>query len=266
MASLANSSKRAPKYYRIGTPGCPPPGSDAGDATAFLLKERLRRISRMRADVRRAFASAQRQHLSALPTAEERARAALHVGAQLYWLTERLAWAEQEHRRLHTMGRWVRRTFGCRLDFDQGQYKTCCPVKISDKRIGLSPGFIAKRCCSICDDDLSECPHVRDRLYWVTGGAHNGKACAVCRESDCSHRSGRLYRAAVYGIIKKIDELLEVSFVNVPANPFARLTELPIDSESLQRNLGPDFRHGMPVNCDHCLEGYHGLPARPDLD
>jgi hypothetical protein len=174
--------------------------------------------------------------------------------------------AEAEHRRLHKMGSWVRRTFSCEVPYENGKYTQRCPVKIASKRLGLSPGFTATRWCSICDEDLSECPHMRDRLYWVRGGRREGRSCPVCLEDDgnCSHSPDRLYRAPVVSIIREVDELREVSIVASPAQPFARLTEVPISIQELKRNLGPRFLVGMAVSCDSCRGPYPGLP--PDLD
>jgi len=51
--------------------------------------------------------------------------------------------------------------------------------------------FVARCMCSICGEDLSECPHMRGRAYWVRGGARDGLECPACHQETCDHR---LYR------------------------------------------------------------------------
>jgi len=60
-------------------------------------------------------------------------------------------------------------------------------------------------------------------------------------------------------IIKNIEVLREVSFVRRPAQPEARLVELPISTEALRTALGPGFKVGMPVSCDKCLGECEGI-------
>lgn len=194
--------------------------------------------------------------------AENDARQALSVAAETYWYAERSPQAEFHHRFLHEIGRWTRTNFECVLDFDGSQYSTSCPVKLADKRLGFSPGYVAKKFCSICDGDLSECPHRPGRMYWVTGGPTSFGVCRVCGEQECDHGPDRLYRAPVVSVVKHIDALEEVSLVDIPAQPLARLTSIPIGTADLAAALGPNFSVGMPVSCDHCLAQYHGLPER----
>jgi hypothetical protein len=266
-SQMATKNKKRPKYtasYRIGDPDCPPEFSDAGRAEAFMRSERIKRISRYRIAARRAFDNAQRTYRHARTQAEKYAREALDLGAKAYWLAEYTEFAEREHRRLYKMGSWVRRTFGCELNYVDGKYTQRCPVAIASKRLGFSPGFTAIRWCSICDHDLSECPHMRDRMYWVRGGPRGSLRCSVCVNDDdsCNHSPNRLYRVPVVSIIKEVDELREVSIVTNPAQPFARLIEIPISMKELGKQLGPEFISGIPVSCDSCLRAYPGLPPQ----
>lgn len=247
-------------WYKCSDSECPEVGSDAGDATAFLAEQKNRHVRASRAAARRMLADAQRRQGHARNLAEGLARRALRQAAEAYWLAEGTELALAAHRELHRMGRWVRQTFGCELDFRDGTYSTSCPVKLADMRLGFSPGFSAQRHCSICGDDLAECPHLRHRLYWVKGGPGATGLCAVCLRDSCTHSVNRLYRVAVVSVISEIDELREVSMVDVPANPLARPISLPIDATRLAERFGAAFRAGMPVNCDHCLGPYEGPP------
>jgi hypothetical protein len=125
-------------------------------------------------------------------------------------------------------------------------------------------GFIANRICSICDEDLSECPHMRGRSYWVRGPQPE-EHCRICLKGKCRHRPDRLYRASVVSTIKEVEQIREISIVRRPAIPEARLTALPIPTPDLAAALGPDFKIGMPVSCDRCLAACPGIED-PFLD
>jgi hypothetical protein len=154
---------------------------------------------------------------------------------------------------MHTIGRWTRQHFGCSVHFDGKEYKLRCPIAIAHKRLGFSIAFTAKRICSVCGQDLSECPPMPDRTYWVRGGPGTSGRCPVCIAEECRHRHDRLYRASVVSIVNEVRRIRDVSMVRQPAVPEARLTEVPISTEGLVEHLGSAFTPGMPVSCDRCL-------------
>jgi hypothetical protein len=196
--------------------------------------------------------------------AEGRAREALRAAAETYWFAEETELAAAEHEYLHEIGRWTRENIGCQLNCEGSNYSTSCPVLLADKRFGLSVGIVARVVCSICGENLSECSHRRSRLYWVKGGPTAFGPCRVCGKAKCEHKSEELYKALVVGIMK--DSVLEeASFVDVPADPLARQTKLDISHDRLRELLGAAFTPGVPVNCDHCLDPYHGLPQSLDI-
>ena len=98
--------------------------------------------------------------------------------------------------------------------------------------MGFSIGFIARKVeCSICGQDPALCDHVTGRVY-------NGQYCArVITDAD----------------------LFDVSFVDRPANPDARVLAISIKIKELREMLGPEFHPGMPVSCDRCLTPCTGL-------
>jgi hypothetical protein len=116
----------------------------------------------------------------------------------------------------------------------------------------MSIGFTANRVCSLCGNDLSECPHMPGRAYWARGGAGATGKCRVCREASCRHRPDRLYRAQVVSIVES-GELREISFVPRPANPEARLTRIPVSTTDLAEAIGSSFIRGITVSCNKCL-------------
>lgn len=261
-----SSGPRLRGRYALEDEHCPLVGSDAGDAADLRAERQRRSIQRERRAARTEFENAKRDRASRRATAEAHARAALQLGAQAYWLAEGTDVADREFRQLHKMGRWTREAFGCHLFWNGTSYEQRCPVAIARLRMGLSPGIIARKFCSICDHDLSECPHVRRRAYWVRGVKHANGRCAVCAGTDCNHRPDWVYRAEVFGVIKEVDELREVSFVHVPAQPFARVAARPVDTRDLAQSLGLSFYAGVPVNCNLCLSPYEGLPKPLNLE
>lgn len=198
-----------------------------------------------------------------LPTdrgaAEEQARQALDQVVRAFWWAEDTPHEDAIHELMHKLGRWVRETFGCNVTYDQGRYEQRCPIAIGHKRFGFSVGFIARRMCSLCGDDLSECPHMPGTAYLVPGGVGPAGHCPVCLKEECSeHDADKTYRVGVVAQIFEA-ELEEVSIVRRPAQPEARLTALPMPIEDLRKHLGPDFEPGMRVICNQCLIGCPGF-------
>jgi hypothetical protein len=182
-----------------------------------------------------------------------------------------LDWAEdteleaEVHQRMDDAGRWVCSTFGCHLDWDGTAYYETCPVAIAHNRLGLSIGGAARRICSLCGDDLSECEHQRGTAYMVPGGHVDLGWCRVCLSKEaCDHDPNELFRVSVVSIITEMD-IEEVSIVNKPAQPEARFTRVSIPLADLKEALGPEFEPGIPVNCDKCLLDCAGLRKHPDM-
>ena len=249
-----------PDWYGTSDPACPPEDGDAGDSAEWTRERHRRRIQAQRRRAKLELEQARRRLPSDPVKSEAHARQALQLGAQSYWLAELTDLAEREHRTLHQMGRWTRQTYGCALTLEDGNYSDRCPVSIADVRIGFSPGFVVRKKCSICDADLADCPHRRGRLYWVRGTKHADGHCRVCYRNDCTHRDDRVYRTTLIAIVHHIEKVHEVSLVDVPANPFARMTERPVSNADLAKTLGSRFVPGVEVSCDRCLSPYPGLP------
>lgn len=259
---MAKRKKRAvrptPKPDRdgipIGDPEAPVEGSDAGDASDLRAARTRRTITEYRSSANRHLQSAKRLVGQAPAAAEHEARAAIADATRAFWWAEGTELEETQHTLMHSIGHWTREHFECQLEFDGSTYRRTCPIDIAHIRAGLSVGFVARRICSICDADLSECPHLRDRSYWVRGGSHDGHPCPVCLGEHCRHRFDRLYRASVVAVVKEM-EGREVSWVRQPANPEARPHAIPATFAQLSQALGPRFEKGMPVSCDKCQPG-----------
>jgi hypothetical protein len=252
--------------FQIGAPGAPEEGSDAGDATGLEDKRIRSVVNRKRADANRHLANAKHLVGHNRPRAESEARRAIDSVVRAFWWAEGSDLEDSQHELMHKIGRWTRRTFGCRLHFDGESYTEKCPIAIAHKRFGFSPGYTARHVCSICGDDLSECPHLRSRLYWVRGGLNDSGVCPICMQENCKrHRADRLYQARPVSIVTDL-EGLEVSLVGRPANPEARLLSIPVSMERLAEEFGPAFTAGMPVRCDRCLGDCWGFAQIPNED
>lgn len=181
-------------------------------------------------------------------------------------LARALDWAEDSpeegaaHTALDDAGRWVHEAFGCSLAFENGSYFQRCPVPLAHNRLGMSIGGVAKRrTCSLCGEDVSECPHDRGTAYLVAGGPEDLGWCRVCLSKDsCPHAADQQYRAPVVSIISEMT-LVEVSLVSKPAHPEARIESMSINIQDLQAALGPEFEVGIDVACDRCASSCAGL-------
>ena len=71
-----------------------------------------------------------------------------------------------EHRtHLHTLGERIHDRFGCELEYRDRFYLISCPVLLSHSRGGLSVGGTGRTICSVCGEEILNCPHVRGRAY-----------------------------------------------------------------------------------------------------
>ena len=149
------------------------------------------------------------------------------------WRTPRTS--KKRTRELDQAGRFIRQNFGCRLAFQGGTYRQDCPVALAHNRIGMSIGAIVnKASCSICRRDPHDCSHITGRIY-------DGNRCV------------RIIEEA---------ELLEVSLVDRPSMPDARIMSITILDSELKEQLGPNFQPGVPLSCNRCLSDCEGVEDR----
>lgn len=170
---------------------------------------------------------------------ERRARLALRtLRSALDWL-EDTEHFEDAHEALDRAGRRVRLTFGCRVTFDSERgYAQTCPVALAHNRIGMSPTIVIEESeCSICGNDPEDCDH-------ITGQMYDGVNCIR-----------RITKARI----------LEISLVNRPNQPDARIEYCSISSHDLREEFGPSFQYGMDVSCDKCLSPCEGVTEVSNL-
>jgi hypothetical protein len=120
--------------------------------------------------------------------AEREARCALQLYARSLDWAEGTPSEDDAHHAMDAAGKWVRTTFGCRLNREGTTYTETCPVSLAHNRIGFSIGGSATRICSLCGEDLSECEHLPGTAYIVPYG---GSALSRCSHVDDPRRRGR---------------------------------------------------------------------------
>ena len=245
------------KGIRADSRDAPEEGSDAGPSADLAEDYRESCIRSYQRKANQSFEDAKRLAQRDKSAAEQKISEALSAAAKSFWWAEDSPREERQHELLHKLGRWKRKQLGCQIAYDERTYSQQCPVAIAHKKMGLSVGFTGIRICSICRHDLSsdECPHLRDRSYWVRGGSDEKGPCRVCERTECGHRSDTLYRASVVAVVTENSNanLREVSLVRKPAQPEARLTSIPIDMRELADHFGSNFLPGVPLSCDQCL-------------
>lgn len=229
------------------------PDQDLRDAyEASVIDDALRRGEEL---LQHAMTSAVGDAISA----EKEARTALaEFASALNWSDDgpRAAYV---HKRVDAAGRWVRETFGCSVHQEGEKYFWACPVRLGHHRVGFSIGGRARRACSLCGRDLSECPHMRGTAYLVPGGRGDLEWCRVCLSREgCDHDPDTTYRVSVVSIVTDL-VVDEISLVDVPGSPGARVLKQEIDVADLQETLGLAWSPGMPVSCDFCLTECPGL-------
>lgn len=162
---------------------------------------------------------------------------------------------EHAHAQVHAVGALVGGLFGCYVEHRDGGWFEQCRTDLMHLRRGLSPGFTARHVCSVCDEDLSACPHLRGKSYTAPVRRDSSGRCSVCARRDCDHVIGELTTTVCASTLRDI-KLLEVSFVSRPRDPLARITSREVDASKLAKMLGaapdPDLRlldHGCMQPC-----------------
>jgi hypothetical protein len=128
-------------------------------------------------------------------------------------------------------------------------------------RVGMSPGFVARRHCSICDGDLSECEHVSGDQYAVIAVSLSDDECNICGLRECIARiPGSAYTVHAHGVIKSVDRLDEISAVARPRDPMARYEAVEIPTETVAGLLNNDAASAL-LRCERCTSGCTGFTS-----
>lgn len=217
----------------------------------FHMTEGMKRLRKAR-----SFAfSASRALAAGDPTAEGFARSALDQFASAMNWMEGAAEFDLAHTELHEVGLMCYEHFGegCRFAEVGPDFEQRCPAALVHSRFGFSPSMTGNAICSICDVDVSECPHRPGATYKVTAAVHASGRCNICAEQRCrEHTPGEAYDAQVRITVTEVDHIEEISIVAKPRQPDARLRGVRIPRADFEAKLGHLIPVGAPLNCDRC--------------
>lgn len=197
---------------------------------------------------------------------EREAREALDDAVTAFNFLEDESLADTAHQHAHIVGEFVGQMFGCEARYREGRFWDVCPLTLMHLRIGLSPGFTGPRLCSVCGQDLSECPHVPGLRVTIPAQNSDGR-CSACGASwPCAqHVPGAPVDVVPHGVIEDMN-LHELSFVDRPREPRARISELELPDAVLRAQLGrlPNSAD-LPLVCHRCTRPCQGLLTSSEL-
>lgn len=189
----------------------------------------------------------------------------LRFAVNAYNYLENTALEFAAHLHAHRIGALNCGIFGCFIEDEDGTQFDVCPLSMMHNRWGFSIGFTGRRLCSICGQDIDECPHVLNQLYSVVV-SKGGGSCNVCRRPSCPHSEGDRVLEYPYAIIAEAD-LHEVSMVRYPRDPLARPTKLEFGENSTPVALS-QHSSGRRIRCFRCLlpcDGFHDPWAKHEM-
>lgn len=179
---------------------------------------------------------------------ESNSRQALVHAAAAYRYLRRGPFEPGAHLQLHRIAEIVGGIYGCWYEFKDGRWMDTCLLSMAHTKMGLSAGWTARRVCSICKQDVSDCEHHPDWLYPVEA-ARASDRCNVCDEERCDHAVGETYlvRPQV-----KLDSpvIREVSLTPEPRDPSLVITSMEADPQP-PPPTSDDYRR----RCLSCLSG-----------
>ncbi|QQQ74794.1 hypothetical protein IOD16_27155 [Saccharothrix sp. 6-C] len=189
--------------------------------------------------------------------AESAARNALDAAVSAYNFLEDHPLADIAHQHAHAVGEFVGGIFGCWIRMYDGVYWDECPATLMHHRWGFSPGYTSRRLCSICFEDIDDCPHLIGQKYEMIAARDDQGRCNCCGWTDCSHVPGQSVEVNPVAIHGDID-LEEVSMVSRPRDPLARPTRISLDVEALGAVLDLDSSEGI-LRCYRCVNSCEGF-------
>lgn len=187
---------------------------------------------------------------ASLPGEADARQALIHATAAYRYL-RRGALKHPADLHLHRIGELVGGIYGCWYEFEHDRWFDTCLASMAHTRMGLSASFTARRVCSICGNDISECEHNLDWLYPVEA-ARDGATCNICEEVQCGHIVGAMYRVRPR---VKLDSpvLREVSLTPEPRDPGLLITSMEADPQP-----PPPPSADYKRRCLSCLAGICG--------
>jgi hypothetical protein len=143
----------------------------------------------------------------------------------------------EAHTLVHLTADVVGGVVGCQMSFDKGAWFLECKCDLMHIRLGNSMGFTSRRLCGVCRSDVGDCKHVLGKTYPVLASQSGEGMCTICGAKSCEHEVGTTYSVPVHYVLDDI-QLLDLSLVDRPRDPLARITAREMTSEVLIASLG----------------------------
>jgi hypothetical protein len=192
---------------------------------------------------------------------EERARGALDAAVDAFDHLEDTPFASDAHALAHTIGEMVAGLFGCQAQRENDRWLDVCRLSLMHLRVGMSPGFAARRLCSLCNQDFTVCDHVPGATYSVVAARRADGSCSICGNAErCTHTPGVPYPVLVHGIVRDVDRLDEISTVARPRDPLARVNAVEIPADVIASLSNHDAANAS-LHCESCATPCTGFTS-----
>jgi hypothetical protein len=201
---------------------------------------------------------------SALAALEQCGRAALKAAVGAFNYLEDAELAVEAHMQAHAIGELVAGVFGCHAQREDGCWFDVCPLSLMHLRVGSSPGFVARRHCSVCDGDLADpdcCEHLPGVAYPVVAACDQDGNCTICGAVECAaHPVGSSHLVAAHAVIHEVDRLDEISAVPRPRDPLARYDAVEIPAQEVAGLPGSNDPNAV-LECKRCVRPCIGFTS-----
>jgi hypothetical protein len=195
---------------------------------------------------------------------EQCGRAALTAAVDAFNYLEDTELAVEAHMHAHAIGELVAGVFGCRAQREDGRWFDVCPLSLMHLRVGSSPGFVARRHCSVCDGDLADpddCEHLPGVAYPVVAARDQDGNCTICGAVECAtHPVGSTHSVPVHAVIHEVDRFDEISAVARPRDPLARYDAVEIPAQAVAALPGSSDSKAV-LECTRCVSPCTGFTA-----
>jgi hypothetical protein len=192
---------------------------------------------------------------------EQCGRAALTAAVAAFNYLEDTELAAEAHMHAHAIGELVAGVFGCRAQREDGRWFDVCPLSLMHLRVGSSPGFVARRHCSVCDGDLADCEHLPGTAYPVVAARDQDGKCTICGRVECVvHPVGSSHLVSVHAVIHEVDRFDEISAVARPRDPLARYDAVEIPAQEVAALPGSSDPNAV-LECKRCVSPCTGFTA-----
>lgn len=157
---------------------------------------------------------------------------------------------------------WLRFGFlNCKLQVDDGEVQSDCPVRLAHERWGFSPELKTNWACSICHKRFDTCLHIPNREYEIVVD-HAGNKCSACSKEKCDHKDGES-AIVLAQMVSTGMELIAVAKVARPRDPRARMVSSSLDVPP-GSEIFKECENGTAV-CTACILPCTGFIEPDDL-